>query len=97
MSADSISRSSRVMSSLITYGRDKLPLLEKVLVTSKILINLTKTGLGRDLLGVNFSNLWQSLTEVGSIELLMLERAFTTLLRSDHPIHNNVVLFIRTA
>ena len=31
---------------LHNYGRDKLPLLEKVLVTSEILINLTKTGLG---------------------------------------------------
>ena len=51
-------------------------------MTSEILINLTKIGLGRELPGEYFPNLKQSLTEFGPIELLMLESTLAALLRS---------------
>ena len=52
-------------------------------MTSETLINLTKSGLGRELPEENFPNLKQSLMDCGSIDLLMLESTLTALLRSD--------------
>ena len=82
-SADSLSRSSRGISGLTTYGRDKLLRLERILVASEMRMNLTSIGLGRELLGENFPSLWQSLTEFGSIALLMLDSTLTASLKSD--------------
>ena len=60
-----------------------MKVLDRILVTSAILINLTKIGLGRDFPGENLPNLKQSFIDCRWIELSIEEKTETTLVRSD--------------